>query len=86
MPPEIRNSCAFWNISAASSSRARPSGWRTRSPSDQRAYLEKIQREHREIRDAIRAGAVTQARAAMRRHLLNSRKRYQKLAAKLGEA
>jgi DNA-binding FadR family transcriptional regulator len=26
---------------------------------------------------------VSQARAAMRRHLLNSRKRYQRLAAKL---
>lgn len=56
-----------------------------RSPSHQRKYLEKIQREHREIVDAIRGGAVPQARAAMRRHMLNSRKRYQKLAAKLGE-
>jgi DNA-binding FadR family transcriptional regulator len=27
---------------------------------------------------------VTEARAAMRRHLLNSRKRYQQLAEKLG--
>jgi DNA-binding FadR family transcriptional regulator len=33
---------------------------------------------------AIRNGAVLQARAAMRRHLVNSRKRYQRLAAKLG--
>jgi DNA-binding FadR family transcriptional regulator len=45
-----------------------------------RAYLEKVQREHRHIITAIRQGAVLQARAAMRRHLLNSRKRYQKLA------
>ena len=56
-----------------------------RSAAGRRDYLEKIQREHRDIRDAIRAGAVPQARAAMRRHLLNSRKRYQKLAAKFGE-
>lgn len=56
-----------------------------RSKLAQRRYLEKIQREHRDILDAIRAGAVSQARAAMRRHLLNSRKRYQKLAGTLGE-
>jgi GntR family transcriptional repressor for pyruvate dehydrogenase complex len=46
-----------------------------------RAYLEKVQAEHRQIVSAIRQGSVPQARAAMRRHLLNSRKRYQKLAA-----
>lgn len=51
---------------------------------DRRRYLEGIQREHREIVAAIRAGAVPKARAAMRRHLLNSRKRYQTIAAKLG--
>jgi DNA-binding FadR family transcriptional regulator len=45
-----------------------------------RAYLEKVQVEHRDIITAIRQGAIPQARAAMRRHLLNSRKRYQKLA------
>jgi len=56
------------------------------SQPDRRAYLEKIQREHRDILDAIKAGAVPQARAAMRRHLGNSRTRYQKLAEKLGEA
>jgi GntR family transcriptional repressor for pyruvate dehydrogenase complex len=50
------------------------------------AYLRKFQKEHRVILDAIRSKAVTQARAAMRRHLLNSRKRYQKLAARLDEA
>ena len=50
------------------------------------AYLEKIQREHADIVEAIRTGNVSHARAAMRRHLLNSRKRYQKLAAKFGEA
>jgi GntR family transcriptional repressor for pyruvate dehydrogenase complex len=49
-----------------------------------RTYSETFQQEHRDIVQAIRSGAVAQARAAMRRHLLNSRKRYQRLAAKLG--
>jgi GntR family transcriptional repressor for pyruvate dehydrogenase complex len=49
-----------------------------------RAYIETFQREHREIVQAIRGGGVLQARAAMRRHLVNSRKRYQRLAANLG--
>lgn len=48
-----------------------------------RTYGETFQREHRDIVQAIRDGAVTQARTAMRRHLLNSRKRYQSLADKL---
>ena len=48
------------------------------------AYSRTFQQEHRQIVRAIRDGAVTQARAAMRQHLLNSRKRYQKLAAKIG--
>jgi DNA-binding FadR family transcriptional regulator len=51
-----------------------------------RAYSETFQKEHRDIVQAIRAGAVTQARTAMRRHLLNSRKRYQSLADKLDNA
>jgi DNA-binding FadR family transcriptional regulator len=34
-----------------------------------RAYSETFQREHRDIVQAIRSGAVAQARAAMRRHL-----------------
>jgi GntR family transcriptional repressor for pyruvate dehydrogenase complex len=50
------------------------------------AYLKTFQKEHRVILDAIRSKAVTQARAAMRRHLHNSRKRYQKLAARLEKA
>jgi GntR family transcriptional regulator, transcriptional repressor for pyruvate dehydrogenase complex len=49
-----------------------------------RAYSETFQREHRDIVQAIRRKSVSQARAAMRRHLLNSRKRYQRLAAGLG--
>lgn len=48
---------------------------------DRKAYLDKIQVEHRDIVAAIKARGVTQARAAMRRHLLNSLKRYQRLAA-----
>jgi GntR family transcriptional repressor for pyruvate dehydrogenase complex len=51
-----------------------------------RAYNETFQQEHRDIVQAIRSGAVSQARAAMRRHLSNSRKRYQRLAAKLGNS
>ncbi|MCC6947225.1 MAG: FadR family transcriptional regulator [Bradyrhizobiaceae bacterium] len=51
---------------------------------NRRAYLERLQQEHREIYQAIRAREVTRARAAMRKHLLNSRKRYRKLAEKLG--
>jgi GntR family transcriptional regulator, transcriptional repressor for pyruvate dehydrogenase complex len=49
-----------------------------------RVYSETFQQEHRDIVQAIRGRAVAQARAAMRRHLLNSRKRYQRLAARLG--
>ena len=48
-----------------------------------RVYLKIFQREHRAILSAIESGAAIQARAAMRRHLHNSRKRYRKLAAKL---
>ena len=51
-----------------------------------RVYSETFQQEHRDIVQAIRGRAVPPARAAMRRHLLNSRKRYQRLAAKLGSA
>jgi DNA-binding FadR family transcriptional regulator len=50
-----------------------------------RAYFAKVQREHYDIRDAVLAGAASSARAAMRRHLENSRKKYQKLATELGE-
>ena len=47
------------------------------------AYLKTFQKEHSVILSAIRSGAVVQARAAMRQHLLNSRKRYSKLASRL---
>ena len=49
-------------------------------PAERRAYLRKIQDEHREILDALRSGQTAGARAAMQRHMLNSRKRYRGLA------
>ena len=48
---------------------------------DLRAYLERIQAEHRAIAEAIGDGNVSAARQAMRRHLMGSRQRYQRLAA-----
>jgi GntR family transcriptional repressor for pyruvate dehydrogenase complex len=56
----------------------------TGSARERQAYFDRIQGEHREILQAIRSHAVAKARAAMRRHLLNSRRRYRKLAATLG--
>jgi GntR family transcriptional regulator, transcriptional repressor for pyruvate dehydrogenase complex len=53
---------------------------------DQRSYLLRIQREHLEILDCIRAHAPARARAAMRRHLTNSRRRYQMLKAEFGDS
>jgi DNA-binding FadR family transcriptional regulator len=44
-------------------------------------YDETFQQEHRAIVRAISAGAVAASRAAMRRHLLNSRNCYRKVAA-----
>jgi len=52
---------------------------------ERQAYLVIIQSEHGDIVQAIRTHAVPKARAAMRKHLLNSRKRYRRLAAELGE-
>jgi GntR family transcriptional repressor for pyruvate dehydrogenase complex len=56
-----------------------------RSAKEREAYLHRIQKEHGAIVRAIRAHAVATARAAMRRHLLNSRRRYQRLAAELDD-
>jgi GntR family transcriptional regulator, transcriptional repressor for pyruvate dehydrogenase complex len=47
---------------------------------ERRAYLRKIQDEHREILEALRTGQAVAARDAMQRHMLNSRKRYRGLA------
>jgi DNA-binding FadR family transcriptional regulator len=48
-----------------------------------RQYMRTFQKEHRAILAAIEAKAVVGARAAMRRHHLNSRRRYSKLATKI---
>jgi len=49
-------------------------------PQDLKAYLARIQKEHRRIYLAIRARDPAAARRAMRRHLLNSRRRYERYA------
>jgi GntR family transcriptional regulator, transcriptional repressor for pyruvate dehydrogenase complex len=51
-----------------------------------RAYLRTFQKEHGVILSAIGNAQAAQARAAMRRHLSNSRRRYSQLAARLEEA
>jgi DNA-binding FadR family transcriptional regulator len=53
-------------------------------PDDLRHYLERIQGEHRRIYDAIRGGNPAAAREAMRRHLMGSRRRYQRFAVASG--
>lgn len=58
--------------------------WGQSTPLLGRANLASFQREHAQILAAIRARAVQQARSAMQRHLSNSQRRYQKLAAELG--
>lgn len=47
---------------------------------DLRTYLERIQGEHRQIAAAVNQGNVAGARRAMRRHMMNSRRRYQAMA------
>jgi DNA-binding FadR family transcriptional regulator len=54
------------------------------TPPNKLDHLDVFQQEHEQILDAIRERAVTQARAAMQRHLVNSRGRYEKLAAEIG--
>ena len=58
--------------------------WGSSATPTNRAHLDIFQREHEQILHAIRGHAVTQARDAMQRHLLNSRNRYEKLAAEIG--
>jgi DNA-binding FadR family transcriptional regulator len=55
--------------------------WGSTKPAARRVDLRTFQREHREILDAIKTGAAEEARAAMQRHLLNSRRRYEVIAA-----
>lgn len=52
----------------------------------QRPYLETIQAEHRAIFGAIKAHDAAGAREAMRRHLVNGRERYRRLATKNGDS
>ncbi len=47
---------------------------------DKRVYLERVNREHRSIYDAIERGDSESARAAMRLHLTNSRERLRRAA------
>ena len=47
---------------------------------DKLTYLERVNREHREICEAITRGDAESARAAMRLHLVNSRERLRKAA------
>lgn len=58
--------------------------WGKTAPVLSRTHLNVFQKEHRDILQAIRAGAALKARAAMRRHLVNSRKRHEKLARLVG--
>ena len=58
--------------------------WGRSAPPTKRIHLDVFQQEHEQILAAIRERAVTQARAAMQRHLVNSRGRYEKLAAEIG--
>ena len=53
----------------------------TSGAAERLAYLRTFQKEHHAILKAIRAKSVRGARAAMRKHLSNSRRRYQRLAA-----
>ena len=52
------------------------------SPDSLRKYLDRIEKEHEAIFDAIAAHSPNKAREAMRGHLVKSRERYRELAAK----
>ena len=58
--------------------------WGRTAPLLSRGNLAVFQREHEQILSAIRSGSVAKARAAMQRHLGNSRLRHQKLATEMG--
>lgn len=60
--------------------------WEGSASPSERARLDLFQREHRQIVQAIRSGSPEQARSAMQRHLVNSRARYEKLAAECRKA
>jgi DNA-binding FadR family transcriptional regulator len=50
------------------------------TPQEKRQYLERIQKEHGRIHEAIAAGHPGEARRAMRTHLTGSLQRYRRLA------
>ena len=50
------------------------------TPEEHRSYLRRIQKEHREIYQALRAGNAARARKTMRAHLARSLRRYKVLA------
>jgi GntR family transcriptional regulator, transcriptional repressor for pyruvate dehydrogenase complex len=50
------------------------------TPEQQRLYLERLQKEHRRVADAIKARDPMAARRAMRSHLSKSLERYRRLA------
>jgi len=60
--------------------------WGSSAPASNRAHLDLFQREHEQIVQAIRSHSPREARAAMQRHLLNSRARYEKIAAERANA
>ena len=60
--------------------------WGSTKPAARRVDLDTFQREHKQILDAIKGGAPAEARSAMQRHLLNSRARYETIAAEQRKA
>jgi len=58
--------------------------WGRSAPASKSNYSNIFQQEHEQILNAIRERAVTQARAAMQRHLVKSRGRYEKIASEAG--
>ena len=58
--------------------------WGRSAPASKSNYSNIFPQEHEQILGAIRERAVTQARAAMQRHLVNSRRRYEKIAVEAG--
>ena len=51
------------------------------TPGEQRAYLQRIQKDHARIAEAIAVRDVSEARRAMRAHLMKSLERYRSIAA-----
>jgi len=60
--------------------------WGSSAPATNRAHLDLFQREHEQILRAIEKRSPEEARAAMQKHLVNSRERYQKIVADSGKA